>query len=157
MKQRLLLGASILLTALLWSPVYAQTALPAGSPVTLNWSAPTQNADGTPLTDLGGYDLYCADTDAALTALPDTLHGGKPCVSTVAGVTTYIFTNLAPGTHYFAVETWACRRPCAVSVQSAHVSVTVSPPVVTPAPASAPPGAPSNVTISATVSAQTKP
>lgn len=29
-----------------------------GASVTLSWTAPTTNADGTPLTDLGGYMLY---------------------------------------------------------------------------------------------------
>lgn len=29
------------------------------SVVTLSWDAPTTNTDGTPLTDLAGYKVYC--------------------------------------------------------------------------------------------------
>jgi len=30
-------------------------------PTELAWAAPTQNEDGSPLTDLAGYNVYCAD------------------------------------------------------------------------------------------------
>jgi len=34
--------------------------------VRLSWSAPTQNADGTPLTDLQGYYIYAGDAPDAM-------------------------------------------------------------------------------------------
>lgn len=114
--------------------------------VTLTWSAPTVNSDGSTPPLIGGYNIYVASTDAALTALPDTLHGGK--TNSVGKVLTYTYKSVAPGTYYYAVTTWYCAGTgnCAESAQSAHVSTTVSPPVKTPGP-------PVNTKITVTVSA----
>lgn len=47
---------------LLFSPApFAQVDVGAGpevNPVTLSWTAPTTNVDGSPLTDLAGYRVY---------------------------------------------------------------------------------------------------
>ena len=56
MKRRLSLIATVL--ALIASPVVAQTAGPV-NPSTLTWTAPTTNADATPLLDLGDYRIRC--------------------------------------------------------------------------------------------------
>jgi hypothetical protein len=61
---------------------------------TLGWTAPTQNTDGTVLTNLAGYKLYHGTSAASLT---DVRSISSP------GVTTYVFDQLATGTHYFAV------------------------------------------------------
>ena len=60
----------------------------------LSWSPPTQNTDGSTLTNLGGYKLYHGTSASSLTD-----------VRTVssAGTTNYQFTALAAGTHYFAI------------------------------------------------------
>ena len=60
----------------------------------LAWEPPTTNADGTPLTDLGGYRIYH-------TTAPGACHApeGQIDVNTLA----YAFTGLAPGTHYFTL------------------------------------------------------
>lgn len=60
----------------------------------LSWGAPTQNTDGSPLTDLAGFKVYHGSSAAALTD-----------VRSVSGATalSYSFTALASGTHYFAV------------------------------------------------------
>lgn len=60
--------------------------------VTLNWVAPTQNSDGSPLTDLAGYNLYFGSTQGNY---PNSIHINNP------GLTTYVVENLAPATYYF--------------------------------------------------------
>jgi hypothetical protein len=69
---------------------------PSGT-ATLNWSMPTQNTDGSPLTNLAGYRIYHG---TSATALND--------VSTVTdtGATSYQYTALASGTHYFAISAY---------------------------------------------------
>ena len=58
---------------------------------TLSWTAPTQNEDGTTLTDLAGYKIYWGTTPGVYTK----------SVSVDAGLTTYVVENLAPGTYEF--------------------------------------------------------
>jgi len=43
----------LLFVLVLFSPLYAAV------PNTFEWDAPTTNADGTPLTDLAGFIIYC--------------------------------------------------------------------------------------------------
>jgi hypothetical protein len=60
----------------------------------LTWQPPTQNTDGTPLTNLAGYRIYWG-----------TAPGSYPSSVTVnnAGITSYVVDNLVPNTYYFAV------------------------------------------------------
>lgn len=62
--------------------------------VTLSWTPPTENTDGTPLTDLSGYKIYYGTSAGALTKSID--------VST-AGVSMYVVEDLTPATWYFAI------------------------------------------------------
>jgi hypothetical protein len=59
---------------------------------TLSWTAPTENEDGSPLTDLAGYKIYWA-----------TMSGPYPNSVTINNprITTYVIENLAPGTYEF--------------------------------------------------------
>ena len=60
----------------------------ARSAFTLTWKAPTTNADGTELTDLDGYMVYCSLS-------PDSfLHAFD-----VGNVTNYTVSNLEAGTY----------------------------------------------------------
>jgi large repetitive protein len=65
---------------------------------TLNWTAVTQNTNGTPLTDLTGYRVHYGTTANNMST-----------VITVANptVNTYIVTNLSSGTWYFGVTAYA--------------------------------------------------
>lgn len=130
-----------LIALLLLLPV---TALAAD--VTLSWTAPTANTDGSTPPLIGGYNIYSAPTDAALTALPNTIAGGKTL--SVGNVLTYTFKSVIPGNYVYAVTTWYCTSgtSCVESVQSAHVSTTVSAPVATP-------GIPGSVKVTVSVSA----
>jgi hypothetical protein len=62
---------------------------------TLTWSPPTENMDGTALTNLSGYQIYYGTSPSALT---QTITVGN------AGVTTYVVENLSPATWYFAIK-----------------------------------------------------
>ena len=77
---------------LLFSPViFAES-------VTLSWTAPTQNTDGTPLTDLDGYKIYYG------------LTSGGPFPSEVdvtdETVTTYVLDGLSTGTYFFVATAY---------------------------------------------------
>ena len=70
-----------------------RTGTGSGS-VTLNWQPPTQNADGSPLTDLAGYKIYVGTETGVYEHLEIMLDN--------PGLTTYVIDNLGPGTYYFA-------------------------------------------------------
>lgn len=70
------------------------TAISTGS-ATLSWTPPTQNTDGTTLTNLSGYKIYYGTSASAMTQ-----------VITISntGVVQYVVDNLSPATWYFAVK-----------------------------------------------------
>jgi Putative Ig domain len=61
---------------------------------TLTWVPPTQNTDGTALTNLAGYRIYYGSRANALT---QTIQIDNP------GTTDYVVSNLTAGTWYFAI------------------------------------------------------
>jgi len=68
--------------------------------VDLSWTAPTQNADGSTLTDLDGYKIYYGTSSGNYTTSID-----------IGNVTTYHFPNLPDGyTYYFAVKAYDVSR-----------------------------------------------
>ena len=71
-------------------------AISLGS-VTLTWTAPTKNEDGTDLTDLDGYKIYWGTTP-----------GVYPNSVTIDNetVTTYVVDDLAPGTYMFVATSF---------------------------------------------------
>jgi len=76
-----------------WLPQFSvdvtQTA--TGS-VTLSWSPPTQNTDGTNLDDLAAYKIYYGVSPGDYT---NQIQIDNP------GVTLYVVDNLSPNTYYF--------------------------------------------------------
>ena len=64
---------------------------------TLSWTPPTQNTDGTTLTNLAGYRIAYGTSSTALTS---TIQVANP------GLSSYTLSNLAPGTYYFAVRAY---------------------------------------------------
>lgn len=62
--------------------------------VTLSWMPPTQNTDGTTLTDLAGYRIVYGTSSSAL----------SNTVQVNSGVSSVVINDLAPGTYYFAVR-----------------------------------------------------
>jgi len=68
---------------------------PATQSVTLSWQAPTLNEDGTPLTDLTGYEVRYGESAGQYSqtlSLPS------------AALTSVTIEDLAPATWYFAVK-----------------------------------------------------
>ena len=59
---------------------------------TLSWNPPTQNDDGSSLTDLAAYRIYYG-TSAGV--YPNQIYIDNP------GITTYVVENLPPSTYYF--------------------------------------------------------
>jgi hypothetical protein len=68
-------------------------AVATGS-ATLTWTPPTQNTDGSPLTNLAGYKIYWGSSAGSY---PSSVTVNNP------GLSSYVVDNLMPGTHFFAV------------------------------------------------------
>ena len=62
---------------------------------TLSWVPPSQNTDGSPLTDLSGYTIAWGTQSGNLSNSVTVMN---------AGITTYVVDQLAPGTYYFALR-----------------------------------------------------
>ena len=81
---------------------------------TLSWAAPTQNIDGSTLTNLAGYRVYWGTSPGSY---PNSVTITNP------GVTSYLVENLVAGTYYFAVT--AFNSPGEESSYSNAASKTV--------------------------------
>ena len=89
---------------------------PSTGNATLSWSAPSENSDGSALTDLGGFKIYYG---GALSQLTNTITLTNP------GLLTYVLAELPSGTtYYFAVT--AVTRTGVESARSDVVSTTIS-------------------------------
>jgi hypothetical protein len=76
---------------------------------TLSWLPPTENADGSPLTNLAGYKVYWG-----------TAQGNYPNVVTLGnpGLSSYVVESLVPGTYYFVTTAYT-----STGVESAYSNV----------------------------------
>jgi hypothetical protein len=83
--------------------------------VTLNWSPPTENTDGSPLTNLAGYDIHYGTAPGDYS---QTVSVSNP------GLATYVVDNLGPGTYYFSIG--AVSSTGAESPLSPEVTMTVN-------------------------------
>jgi hypothetical protein len=66
--------------------------------VTLTWQPPTQNADGSPLTNLSGYNIYVGTESNTYDYMEIRLDN--------PGLTAYAVENLEPGIYYFAATSF---------------------------------------------------
>ena len=69
----------------------------AAGAATLTWTAPTENVDGSALTDLAGYRILYGTSSSNLT---QSLQVANP------SVTSYMMESLPAGTYYFAVRAY---------------------------------------------------
>jgi hypothetical protein len=65
---------------------------------TVSWLPPTENTNGTPLTNLAGYRIYYGTNAASLT---QSVQISNP------GLATYVLENLSPATWYFSVVSYS--------------------------------------------------
>ena len=86
----------------------------ASGSATLSWSAPTQNTDGTALTNLAGFHIYYGTSAANL---DQSVQIANP------GLTTYVLSNLAAGTWYVSINAYTAAG--AESVASNIVNTTI--------------------------------
>ena len=102
----------------------AQAALPAFSlstlatatgSTTLSWSAPTQNVDGSVLTNLGGYKIYYGTSATSMSRVIEV---------TNPSLTRYVVENLPSTTWYFSITTLTSAGR--ESQPSGVISVTIS-------------------------------
>jgi hypothetical protein len=80
--------------ALLAFSITVAAAQPPPGNVTLNWTTPTLNTDGTPLTDLSGYTISYGTSSTKLT---------QSITITSPTATTYTIAGLAAGAWYFEI------------------------------------------------------
>jgi hypothetical protein len=94
----------------------ASTASPAAKSVTLSWSPPTQNSDGSSLSNLAGYTLHYGTSSEDYT-------GSIEITNPTA--TSYVVdgSNFPPGTYYFAISAYNAQQVS--SSLSGEISVTV--------------------------------
>ncbi len=74
----------------------ATTSTTTGT-ATLSWTAPTLYTNGTPLTDLAGYNLYYGTSSTTMTKV---IAINNPAASS------YTISSLASGTWYFAIRAY---------------------------------------------------
>ncbi len=69
----------------------------ANTSVTLSWTAPTENEDGSSLTDLDGYKIYWGTTPGSY---PESVTIDNESIST------YVVDNISPGTYEFVATSF---------------------------------------------------
>jgi Putative Ig domain len=79
-------------------PAFAIDVTQLGSKsTTLSWVAPTENSDGSALTNLAGYSI-CYGTSKTDLSHMITVRS--------VGITTYVISNLSAGRYYFAIRAY---------------------------------------------------
>ena len=87
-------------TTVIALPAFSITVAAAGSggnAVTLSWLPPTENSDGTALSDLKGYKVHYGPASKSYS---DIIQVSNP------GLTTYVVQNLPAGKYYFAITAY---------------------------------------------------
>jgi hypothetical protein len=82
--------------------------------VTIAWTPPTENTNGTALTNLAGYHLYYGTSQSNLNKVVDI---------TNPGLASYVLSDLSSGTWYFALT--SVNTAGVESVRSAVISTVV--------------------------------
>ena len=83
--------------------------------ITLNWVPPTENTDGTALTNLAGYNIHYGKASHRYT---------RKIALSNAGIATYVVQDLTPGKYYFSLA--AVNSDGTESPLSAEVTATVT-------------------------------
>jgi len=94
--------------------VTESSATGSTSSASLSWSAPTQNEDGSTLTDLAGYRIYYGTSPSDLSKRVEV---GNPAI------TSAVVSNLTPGTWHFSISAYT--KTGAESAMSRTVSKVI--------------------------------
>jgi hypothetical protein len=81
---------------------------------TLSWTPPTQNTNGTTLTNLAGYRIFYGTSATSLTRSVQIAN---------AGVSRYVVENLASGRWYFSVRAYTSTGAESAGSNMAYVTV----------------------------------
>jgi len=94
-------------------PTFTLTVAAATGTAELAWTKPTNNEDGTPLTDLAGYKIRYGTSPGALTELVN-----------IAGaeITSAAIRGLAAGTWYFSIASYTSAGVESVPTGTVHVT-----------------------------------
>jgi Fibronectin type III domain len=97
------------------TPVPTAMTTTSSDAVTINWTPPTENTNGSALTNLSGYNIHYGTASGDYTQTISVSN---------AGIATYVVDDLNPGTYYFAVG--AVNSQGTESPVSSEVSATVN-------------------------------
>lgn len=75
----------------------AVNAVSSGPGATISWTAPTQNTDGSALTDLAGFRIFYGKSASQLTQSIEVKG---------VGMSSYFIDGLSPATYYFTVRAY---------------------------------------------------
>ena len=93
-------------------PSFSVTVTDAGvGAMTLSWTPPTENTDGSTLTDLAGYNIYYGKSSGSYS---NTVRIDNPSIST------YMVENLVPDTYYVVATSFN-----AAGIESAYSNEAV--------------------------------
>jgi hypothetical protein len=87
----------------------------AGTSLTLGWEAPTQNSNGTPITDLAGYKIHYGTASANYT---------KVVAVSNPSLSRYVLDSLESGTYFFAITAYNSKG--IESTLSGEISATLN-------------------------------
>ncbi len=99
------LSISVCLVLALAAPALAIGPVLSPQKCSMQWTAPTTNVDGTPLTDLRGYQLFVANSAGQFTTIFKELPAPSPAPAANTTVTWDCRTEtISEGQHYFQVK-----------------------------------------------------
>jgi len=78
-------------------PVASTPAQSKSQSITFSWEPPTQNSDGSPISNLAGYKIHYGTRTADYT---------QTVAVENAGLTRFVVDNLPSGTYYFAITAY---------------------------------------------------
>jgi hypothetical protein len=92
-------GGTEVISNVVGSTTYLLSCSSATGTATVSWVPPTQNVDGSPYIDQGGFKLYHASTFAGVAF-------ATPIIISDPNATSYVVTGLATGNRHFALKAY---------------------------------------------------
>ena len=108
-------GSSSTTTTATTTPTPPPPKAATTSSVTLAWMPPTQNSDGSPITNLAGYKIHYGTVSSDYT---------QTVALQNASLSRYVVDNLTSGTYYFAITAYNAQG--VESAMSGEVTTTVN-------------------------------